>query len=170
MPSVQQPLSRPSSIEEHVIAAFDMVQHLVNGQEVHRLILRFVYIHLVQVIEAYKATATKDRVEGQVSREAGQRDISVAINMYLKAKEKMSQEKFSRQKLLDYSRRGKRWSCLAGPSPISVFLFPRAADTIVYVLPPPPPLLPRRDLLYQKAEQFHHGPDDSVACSSHLAR
>jgi hypothetical protein len=81
--SVQQPLSCSSSIEEYVIAAFNMVQHLVNGQEIHRLILRFVYIHLVQVIEVYKATAAKDRVEGQVNRGVGQRDISVAIDMYL---------------------------------------------------------------------------------------
>jgi hypothetical protein len=79
--------------------------------------------------------AAKDRVEGEVSRDPGHRNISVAISTYLKAKEKISEEALSRQQLLDYFRRGKRWSCLAGPSPILVFLFPRAADTIVNVLP-----------------------------------
>jgi hypothetical protein len=143
--------------------------YVIEGSKNLRLILRFAYIHLVQVIEVYKATAAKDRVKGQVSREVGQRGISVAINMYLKAKEKISKEKFSRQKLLDYSRRGKRWSCLARPSPILVFLFPRAADTIVYVLPALLSL-PPRDQLPQKAKQFHYGLDWSVACSSRLAR
>jgi hypothetical protein len=91
MPSwVQQPLVGYSSVEEYVIATFDMVQHLVNGQEIHLLILRFSYIHLVQVIIVYKATATKDRVEGQVSRGFGQRDITGAIDMHLVAKKKIS--------------------------------------------------------------------------------
>ena len=135
MPSpIRQSLSCSSSVEEHVIAAFDMVQHLVNGQQIHRLILRFAYVRLVQIIEVYKATATKDRVEGQVCREPGQRDITVAIDMYLAAK-KISGGGLSRTKLLDYYRRGKRWSLLAGPSPISVFVFSHAADTIMYVFP-----------------------------------
>jgi hypothetical protein len=102
--------------------------------------LRFAYIHLVRVIDIYRATAAKDRVEGQVSRGVGQRDITVAIDMYLAAKKKDSKGGLSRTKLLDYCRRGKRWSFLAGPSPISVFVFAHAADTIVYVLPPLPHL------------------------------
>jgi len=102
--SVQQPPSCSSSIKEYVIAAFNMVHYLVNGQKIHRLILRFVYIHLVQVIKVYKATAAKDRVKGQVNRGVRQRDITVTIDMYLKAKEKTTKEKLLRQKLLDYSR------------------------------------------------------------------
>jgi hypothetical protein len=135
MPSpIRQSLSCSSSVEEHVIAAFDMVQHLVNGQEIHRLLLRYAYIRLVQIIKVYKATATEDRVEGHISREAGHRDITVAIGMYLAAK-KISGGGLSRSKLLDYCRRGRRWSLLAGPSPISVFIFSHAADTIIYVFP-----------------------------------
>jgi hypothetical protein len=133
---VQQPLvSQNNSIKESVIAAFDTIQGLVNGKEIHRLLLRFAYIHLVRVIDIYRAAAAKDRVEGQLSRGVGQRDITVAIDMYLAAKKKVSRSSLSRTKLLDYCRRGKRWSFLAGPSPISVFVFSRAADTIVYVPP-----------------------------------
>ncbi|CZR52905.1 uncharacterized protein PAC_02782 [Phialocephala subalpina] len=54
--------------------------------------------------------------------------------MYLAAKKKDSKGGLSRTKLLDYCRRGKRWSFLTGPSPISVFVFSPAADTIVYSL------------------------------------
>jgi hypothetical protein len=146
-----------NSIKESVIAAFDTVQDLVNGKHVCRLLLRFVYIHLVQVIDIYRAAATKDRVEGQVSQGLGQRDITVAIDMYLAAKKKISKGGLSRKKLLDYCRRGKRWSLLAEPSPILVFVFSCTADTIMYVLPLL--LLPCRDSLPQKAEQFHHEPD-----------
>jgi hypothetical protein len=74
----------------------------VNRQEIHCLILQFTYIYLVQVIKIYKVTVAKDWVKGQVSREVRQQDISVTINMYLKAKEKILEEKLLRQKLLDY--------------------------------------------------------------------
>ena len=74
MPSiVQQPLVY-NSIEESVIAAFDTVQNLVNGKHIYRLLLRFAYIHLVRVIDIYRAAAAKDRVEGQVGRGVGQRE------------------------------------------------------------------------------------------------
>jgi hypothetical protein len=147
MPSIlQQPLvCNNNSIEESVIAAFDTVQNLVNGKHIYRLLLRFAYIHLVRVIDIYRAAAAKDRVEGQVSRGVGQRDITVAIDMYLAAKKKDSKGGLSRAKLLDYCRRGKRWSFITRPSPISVFIFSPAADTIMYVLPPLLHVLPRRD-------------------------
>jgi hypothetical protein len=138
MPSMaQQPLvcNNNNSIEESVIAAFDTVQNLANGKHIYRLLLRFAYIHLVRVIDIYRAAAAKDRVEGQVSREVGQRDSTVAIDMYLAAK-KDSKGGLSRSKLSDYYRRGRRWSFLTGPSPISVFVLTPAADTIMYVLPP----------------------------------
>jgi hypothetical protein len=70
--------------------------------------LRFAYIHLVRVINIYRATAAKDRVKGQISRGVGQRDITVTINIYLAAKKKNSKGGLSRTKLLDYCRRGKR--------------------------------------------------------------
>jgi hypothetical protein len=171
---VQQPLVyNNNSIEESVIAAFDTVQNLVNGKHIHRLLLRFAYIHLVRVIDMYRAAAAKDRVEGQVgqvSRGVGQRDSTVAIDMYLAAKKKDSKGGLSRTKLLDYCRRGKRWSFLAGPSPISVFVFSPAADTIVYVLPPLLPIPLRQRLTTSKAEQFQDGPDSLGACGSDLAR
>jgi hypothetical protein len=75
---------------------------LVNGKYIHRLLLRFVYIHLVQVINIYRAAATKDRVEGQVSQGVGERDSTVAIDIYLAAKKKDSKGGLSRTKLLDY--------------------------------------------------------------------
>lgn len=70
MPSiVQQPLVyNNNSIEQSIIAAFDTIQGLVNGKHIHRLLLRVAYIHLVRVIDIYRAAAAKDRVEGQVSR------------------------------------------------------------------------------------------------------
>jgi hypothetical protein len=96
MPSiVQQPLvCNNNSIEESVIAAFDTVQNLVNGKHIYRLLLRFAYIHLVRVIDIYRAAAARDRVKGQVSRGVGQRDIAVAINMYLEPRRRIPRGDF----------------------------------------------------------------------------
>jgi hypothetical protein len=85
-------ICKNNSIKESIIAAFDAVQNLVNGKDIYRLLLRFVYIHLVRVINIYRAVAANDRIEGQVSQEVGQRDITVAINMYLAAKKKRFQK------------------------------------------------------------------------------
>jgi hypothetical protein len=142
MPSiVQQSLIYNNSVKESVIAAFDIVQNLVNGKHIYRLLLWFIYIYLVRVINIYRVAAAKDRVKGQVR----QRDIIVAIDMYLVAKKKDSKGGLSRTKLLDYCRRGKRWSFLTGISPILVFIFSPAADTIVYILPLLLHVLPRQD-------------------------
>jgi hypothetical protein len=141
-----------SGIEGSVIAAFDTIQVLISGKDICRLLLRFAFIHLVQVIETYKAAAAKDRVDGRLIKKVGERNITVAIDMYLEAKKQTSEEGLPRKKLLDYYRRGKRWSSLAGPFPISVFLFSRAADTIMYVLSLSLHTSPYRSSLPQKAE------------------
>jgi len=138
--SAQQPLVCNNSIEASVIAALDTVQDSVKGNRICRLLLRFAYIHLAWVIDAYKAVAATDRVQGKVSRSVGQRDASVAIDMYLKAKRKVSGKELKRSRLLGYCRTGRRWAVLAGRSPIMVFVFPQIAETIVYV-PPSSPLL-----------------------------
>jgi hypothetical protein len=71
--------------EEHSLASAKR-QNLVNGKHLYRLLLRFAYIHLVWLIGIYRAAAARDRVEGLISRGVGQRDITVAIDMYLAAK------------------------------------------------------------------------------------
>lgn len=87
------------------------------------------------MIDICRAVAAKDRVEGQATRGVGQRNITIAMDMFLTAKKNISKGGFSRKKLSDYCRRRKRWSILARLSSISIFVFSRAADTIVYVLP-----------------------------------
>lgn len=72
-----------NGIEESVIAAFDTIQFLITGKDIYCLLLRFVFIHLVQVIDTYKAAAAKDRAEGRLIKKIGERNITVAIDMYL---------------------------------------------------------------------------------------
>jgi len=71
----------------------------------------------------------------QVYSRVGIRDATVAIDMYLKAKQDISGEPLKRSTLLGYYRTGRRWADLAGSSPLLVFIFPQMAETIVYVQP-----------------------------------
>jgi hypothetical protein len=120
-----------NSIETSVMATLDTVLDLLEGNRVCRLLSRFAYIQLAWLIDAYKAAAATDRVQGKVRRRVGQRDVSVAIDLYLQAKRKVSGETLKRRQILGYYRTGRRWRVLAGRAPISVFIFPRIADTIV---------------------------------------
>ena len=135
--AAQRPVVK-NDVEASVIDAFDTVQGLVKGNRIRRLLLRLAFIHLARVIDTYKAVAAADRVQGKASRNVGQRDASVAIDIYLREKRKVSSEEIKRSRLSGYCRSGRRWAELAGPTPILVFVFPQVAETIVYV----PPLLP----------------------------
>ena len=138
--SAQQSQSSDNNIKISVVVALDMVRELLKSNRLCRLRLRFACVLLTWSIDAFKAVAATDRAERKVSRSVGQRDATVAINLYLEAKQKVSGEKLERSEVLRYCRAGRRWAELAGRSPLSVFIFPQIADTIVYV-PFPPPLV-----------------------------
>jgi hypothetical protein len=112
------PIIASTSVDESVVAAFDIVHSLAKSKERKRLDLRFAYIHLNCAINALDAAG-----------EAGYADI------YFNAKGNSSD--ISSSQLSDYVRRGKRWAILAGPLPFQLSIFSRLAETIMYVLPAP---------------------------------
>ncbi|KAL2419250.1 hypothetical protein ABEF95_001819 [Exophiala dermatitidis] len=137
MPSTSDSLDHSSSIETRVVAALDRVQDLLNGNRVCRLLLRFAYLQLAWSIDAYMDVAADDRVLRRVRRKVGHRDATVAIDLYLETKRKVSGQEVKRSRLLGYCRTGRRWAVLAGGAPLFVLIFPQMADTIMYVPPSP---------------------------------
>jgi hypothetical protein len=130
--SAQQSQGSDNNIKTSVVVALDMVRELLKSNRLCRLRLRFACVLLTWSIDAFKAVAATDR-ERKVRRSVGQRDATVAINLYLEAKQKVSGEKLERSEVLRYCRTGRRWAELAGRSSLLVFIFPQMADTIVYV-------------------------------------
>ena len=128
-------LADNNNSEQSLIAAMDIVQGLMKGNRIRRLLLRFAYMHLARTILDCKTVAATDRIQGNTYRSVGIRDATVAIDMYLKAKQDVSGEPLKRSTLLGYYRAGRRWADLAGSSPLLVFIFPQMAETIVYVQP-----------------------------------
>lgn len=116
------------------MAAFDTVQNLLDGNRICRLLLRFAYFQLTWVVDAYKAVVAKERVQNKACRPVGKGDATVAINLYLEAKRKVSGVALRRSRLLGHCRTGRRWAALAGRAPLLILVFPHIADTIVYVL------------------------------------
>ncbi|PVH68432.1 hypothetical protein DL98DRAFT_662179 [Cadophora sp. DSE1049] len=124
-------LADNNNSEQSLIAAMDIVQGLMKGNRIRRLLLRFAYMHLARTILDCKTVAATDRIQGNTYRSVGIRDATVAIDMYLKAKQDVSGEPLKRSTLLGYYRAGRRWADLAGSSPLLVFIFPQMAETIV---------------------------------------
>lgn len=122
-----------NSLERSVITAFETVQELLSGNRVCRLLSRFASIRLSSLIDTYKAVAATDRTQSNSGRRRGCGDATVAIELYLQAKRKISGEISERGRILGYCRTGRRWKALAGRAPILVFMFPGIAETIVYV-------------------------------------
>ena len=131
---LNEPLVCNNATEDPLISAFDKVHNLVEGGKLQRLMLRCAYIQLGRVIDAHKATAATDRLQGHTRRRVGQRDSSVAIDTYLLLKERCSAQALPKKTLLEYSRKGRRWTLLGGIAPLSVLVFSSAAETIMYVL------------------------------------
>ena len=129
--SAQQPLSCNKDIETSVVAAFDRVHDLLKDRRNSGLLLRFAYIHLTWVIEAYKTVAATYRIEGKVSRNVGHGDATVAIDLYLDMKRRSSGEEIKRSQVSANCRTGRRWVTLTGRSPLLAFVFSPIADTIV---------------------------------------
>ncbi|PVH68627.1 hypothetical protein DL98DRAFT_578738 [Cadophora sp. DSE1049] len=126
-----QPLAYRNNVEQSLIAGLDIVQGLVKGNHIRRLLLRFAYMNLARTIVDCKTVAATDRSQGNTYRSVGRRDATVAIDMYLKAKQDVSGETLKRSTLLGYCRAGRRWADLAGSSPLLVFILPQMAETMV---------------------------------------
>jgi hypothetical protein len=105
-----------ASVDESVVAAFNLVHSLSRIKDRKRLNLRFAYLQLNNAIRTLDATA-----------EVAYTDA------YLHSKTKLSE--ISSRQLNEYVRRGQRWFTLAGPSPLLLSVYSKLAERIVYVLP-----------------------------------
>ena len=77
-----EPLADNNNFEQSLIAAMDIVQGLMKGNRVRRLLLRFAYMNLAKTIRHCKSVAATDRVQGNACRSVGIRDATV-IALYL---------------------------------------------------------------------------------------
>lgn len=63
--------------EQSLIAAMDIVQGLMKGNWIRRLLLRFAFMHLARTILDGKTVAATDRIQGNTYRSVGIRDATI---------------------------------------------------------------------------------------------
>jgi hypothetical protein len=123
------------SANRSVIAAFDVLDSILTSKNRASLPLRFAYVRLIQAIDALNAAATTGRLEGQVRRKGGYNNAGIAIDVYLSAKGKPLDAKELRSNVSEHVRISRRWSELAGPSPLLLSIYSGIAETIMCVPP-----------------------------------
>ena len=134
------------SAETRVVAALDMVQDLLHGNRICRLLLRFAYHQSAWSVDAYKVAAAADRVQHKCKRKVEHRDAAVAITPYLETKRKVSGKEVPKNRVLGYCRTGRRLTALAGQAPLLVFVFSHVAVSTA----------PRRHTLYIGTQRAHN--------------
>ena len=108
------PSTTNQNIDGLVVAAFDTVHSLAQNKTCTRLKLRFSFVHLNRVI---------DILDNKIGMEYTYK--------YLNAKK--TNACLSRTQLIDYVRKARRWSTLAGRSPFQLSVYSVLAETIMYV-------------------------------------
>lgn len=87
-----------NSIKDSVIAAFDTIRNLQKETKIGRLILRFAYVHLARVIDSFRESAAKDRIQGHGGRTVGQRDFQRCYRYVLRGQKEDIRRTTSKKK------------------------------------------------------------------------
>jgi hypothetical protein len=109
-----------------------MLHSLRSHKDTIRLLMRFAYAQLIRAIDILKTAARRDQFHSRTRLKVGHGDATIAIDTYLSARRNNC---LSRAQLLEYVRKGTRWSRLAGPYPIILCIYSAKAETIMYVSP-----------------------------------
>jgi hypothetical protein len=107
-------LTTNNNINNSIGSAFDTVHSLIQSKTRSRLALRFAFIHLNRLIN----TLEKQTEAGYIKTYLN----STNNSLYL-----------SGGQLIEYARKSKRWSILAGLLPLQLSVYSTLAETIMYV-------------------------------------
>lgn len=111
-----------------VRSAFEFLDGVITG-DAHALIKRLAYLQLTTLLRVVQDIIAIDRQKRLIRPKYGKPNVSVSIDMYLSIHEK----EFPRTAILRRVRRAKRWTDLAGPSPLLLLTFSREAEKIMFV-------------------------------------
>lgn len=118
----------PSSItssDPFVATAFQLLDNTINESGTMRS--RFAHIQLLCIFKSLEDMIASERRAGQIQRQRGRRNASVAITIYKNAQ----QRPVSGRDLIERKRTARRWQTLAGPSPFFLVIYSEVAETLV---------------------------------------
>ncbi|KAJ0100662.1 hypothetical protein J7T55_000107 [Diaporthe amygdali] len=108
------------SSDPRVITAFRVLDSAISKPGV---LSRLAYIQLIRTFRTLEEMIAEDRQCGRIHREVGYRNASVAVNIYMSAQDSRPDVNALRRELLERKRTGRRWTELAGPSPLCLLLY-----------------------------------------------
>ena len=121
------------SPDELIVGSFDEIFRLTNKdrkqQENDRMLLRFTYIHLGRALSIHSNALKEERCRGRFKGQRGHSNASVAIDIYCKVKGNNS--KSFKRELSDHIHIGRRWTPLAGTSPLQLAVYSDLAEKVV---------------------------------------
>ncbi|CAH0020151.1 unnamed protein product [Clonostachys rhizophaga] len=119
------------SSDPRIIAAFEIVDRVIRGQDGTYLLRRLAYVQLMRMFTTLESIIRAERESGQVPREPFYRDATIAIDIYMQAQEDCSHPDDLRREVKERKRASRSWSSLSGPSPLFTMIYSDAAEAIV---------------------------------------
>ncbi|KAI7908808.1 hypothetical protein M9X92_011981 [Pyricularia oryzae] len=114
-----------SSSDPRIPAAFMAVDHAINGGSC--LLSRLAWVELFRLIQSVEGIVKNERRLDPVERTPGYGNASIVADMYMRF------HCCSRRVAHEHKRKAKRWTQLAGPSPLLLLALSTAANSIVQV-------------------------------------
>jgi hypothetical protein len=121
------------SSDARVVTAFRVLDSTMNKPGV---LSRLAYIQLIRTFRTLEERIAEDRRCGRIHREIGYRNASVAVDIYMSAQNSRLDVNALRRELLERKRTGRRWTELAGPSPLCLMLYSSESEIVVCVSSP----------------------------------
>lgn len=112
-----------SSSDPRIPAAFMAVDHAINGGSC--LLSRLAWVELFRLIKSVEGIVKNERRLDLVERTPGYGNASIVADMYMRF------HCCSRRVAHEHKRKAKRWTQLAGPSPLLLLALSTAANSIV---------------------------------------
>jgi hypothetical protein len=117
----------------NVSTAANALNSVVAGKEGEFLPPGFGYVQLSRFLGALEGRVKADRKVGLIPSISGRVNSSLAIDIYLGAQGAGPAALSTRSKVSECKRIGGRWEELVGPSVFLLAIYPKVAETFVYV-------------------------------------
>lgn len=124
-----------SCLDPVIISSFRVLDSIIMSKKSTPIASGLAYVQLIRLFDRLEEIVASSRQRGLVHREAGYRNASIALDIYMTAQEECTDPAARRRQLLERKRAGRRWKQLAGPSPLFLLVYSGAAPRIVYVIP-----------------------------------
>ena len=123
-----------SSSHEDTINILHQIDDFISANHTRSKLQRIGFAGLAIILEDIKVRISADRRRGRFTSKRGQRDASLALNLYQAAQGQSLHPQRVRRQLNARLARCRRWLALSNNCPLLLTVFGDFADEIMYVI------------------------------------